>query len=230
VQGLGHCGACHSPKNLFGAVKDSQRYRGSEIENWFAPNLTSNQVYGLGSWTPDDIVAFLKTGHNARTAAYGAMSEVVEDSTSKMSDADLKAIAVYLKSLAPAPDAASTSRASAEVTDAGKAIYRDSCSACHQLDGRGVPGLFPSLKGSAVAQSEDPLTMLRLILNGGKAASTAANPNATSMPSYAWKLSDKQVAAVASYVREAWGNKGDPVDSSEVADIRAKVETETSAK
>ncbi|MGO4567617.1 cytochrome c [Rhizobium sp. 2YAF20] len=230
VEGLGHCGACHSPKNALGAVKDAHRFEGSEIENWFAPDLTANKVSGLGSWSLDDIVAFLKTGHNRRTAAYGAMSEVVEDSASKMADEDLNDIAIYLKSLPASASSAPSSKAEAGTVSSGQAIYRDACSACHQSSGQGVPSLFPSLKGSSMVQSRDPLSMIRLVLNGGKAATTASDPNGTAMPSFGWKLSDQQVAAVSTYVRQAWGNQAAPVSSADIAAIRPKVEAITSAK
>ncbi|MBB4569387.1 c-type cytochrome [Rhizobium leucaenae] len=227
VEGLGHCGACHSPKNVLGAVKTSDRFKGSEIETWFAPDLTSNETAGLGRWSLDDIVSFLKTGHNSRTVAYGAMSEVVEDSTSKMTDADLRDIAVYLKTLPASPSSTGDDRAASK---AGEAIYKDSCSACHQANGQGIPKLFPSLKGSSVVQSRDPLTMLRLILNGGRAASTTENPNNTAMPSFGWKLNDQQIAALSTYVRNAWGNHAAAVPASDVADVRSKVQAITTTK
>lgn len=224
VEGLGHCGACHTPKNVFGAVNTSERFQGSNIQDWFAPSLSGNKFSGLGSWSRKDIVAFLKTGKTARTVAYGPMAEVVENSTSKMSDADLMSVATYLKSLS-APKAANASSKSAQnIPPAGKAIYNDACSACHQKNGEGVPKLFPNLKGDAVVQSANPTTVIRLILNGGHAASTGKTPTSPSMPAFGWKLSDSQIAAVASYVRSAWGNKGSSVSSGDVSALRKRVE------
>ncbi|TPI33011.1 c-type cytochrome [Mesorhizobium sp. B3-2-1] len=228
VEGLGHCGACHTPKDVFGADKTSQRYQGSEIQNWFAPNLTSDKRTGLGTWSDQDIVAFLKAGHNNRTTAYGPMAEVVKDSTSKMSDADLKAIAIYLKSL-PAAPAEEPSAPQGDAMSAGKSIYGDQCSACHQLGGDGVKNMFPSLKASAAVQSRQPLSVVRLILNGGHPASGPAIPNALSMPSFGWKLSDNQVAAVATYIRNAWGNQAEPVSAGDVKALRDSVQAVNSA-
>jgi mono/diheme cytochrome c family protein len=227
VEGLGHCGACHSPKNILGATKTSEAYQGSEIQNWFAPNLTGNRRSGLGSWSAEDIVAFLKTGHNARTTAYGPMGEVVRESTSKMTDQDLKAIATFLKAL-PASTSDTPDAPDRNVMATGGAIYRDVCSACHQLGGEGVKGIFPSLRGDAVVQSDQPLTLLRIILNGGRAASPSNHPSSLTMPSFDWKLSDDQVAALATYVRNEWGNRAGPVSASDVSDLRGKIQSVTS--
>ncbi|TPN37955.1 cytochrome c [Mesorhizobium sp. B2-3-3] len=223
VEGLAHCGACHTPKDVFGADKTSQSYQGSEVQNWFAPNLTGDSRTGLGGWSEQDIVSLLKAGHNDRTTVYGPMAEVVKDSTSKMTDADLKAIAVYLKSL-PASPADTPAAPAGNVMSAGKNIYLDQCSACHQLGGDGVKNIFPSLKGSAAVQSRLPLSVVRLILNGGHPASGPGSPYALSMPSFGWKLSDNQVAAVATYIRNAWGNTADPVSATDVKDLRQRVE------
>jgi mono/diheme cytochrome c family protein len=227
VEGLGHCGACHTPKDILGAAKTSEAYQGGEIQNWFAPNLTGSERPGLGSWSAEDITTFLKTGHNDRTTAYGPMAEVVRESTSKMTDQDLKAIATYLKAL-PASTSDAPAAPDRNVMTAGQAIYRDACSACHQLGGEGVKGIFPSLKSDAVVQSGEPTTMLRIILNGGHAASTAEHPASLAMPSFGWKLSDDQIAALATYVRNAWGNKASPVGTGDVADLRGKIQSVTS--
>ncbi|MGN6551865.1 MAG: c-type cytochrome [Pararhizobium sp.] len=229
VQGLGHCGACHNPKNILGATDKSSGFTGGELQHWFAPDLSSDERDGLGSWSKDDIVAFLKTGHNAHTVAYGPMGQVIEDSTSKLNDSDLKAIATYLKALPAHSGDDKADKPDQKVADAGKAIYADMCSACHQVGGEGVKGMFPALKGSAIAQSKSPLTVVRLILNGGHAAWTKQDPNPVSMPSFGWKLSDAEVAAVATYVRSAWGNSAAPVSEGDVHDLRQAVQAVTSA-
>lgn len=131
-----------------------------------------------------------------------------------MTDDDLTVIATYLKSF-PAPKGAGESSQGGTQTSSNveSAIYHDACSACHQENGEGMAGLFPSLKGDAVAQSAKPTTVIRLLLNGGHAASTDKCPTAPSMPDFGWKLSDSQVAALASCVRSAWGNKGASVSA-----------------
>ena len=224
VEGLGHCGACHSPKNVFGAVKESERYQGSQIQNWFAPNLTGDMGSGLGGWSVDDIVRFLKTGHTERTLAYGPMSEVVSVSTSKMEESDLRAMAEYLKSLPSQAGTPEKATADHGISSQGEAIYYDQCSACHQIRGEGVPGLFPALKGGTMVHAQDPSSMIRLDLEGGRGAWTSQDPNAMSMPSFNWKLSDEQVAAVVSYIRAAWGNAAPPVSADAVKTMRKALE------
>ena len=228
VQGLGHCGACHTPVNILGAAKKGQAYQGGLLDNWFAPNLTDTSRTGLGDWSEDDIVGFLKTGRTAKAVAYGPMAQVVRDSTSHLTDADLKAIAVYLKGM-PGPKAPSASAPPAHVADAGQAIYADRCSACHQSRGQGVNAMFPALAGSGVVQSRDPTTLIRLILNGGQAVATETRPTPVSMPAFGWQLSDAEVAAVAGYVRSAWGNQAADVSAGKVADVRGAVRAATSA-
>lgn len=228
VEGLAHCGACHSGKNFLGAVEDGPRYQGAELQHWFAPNLTSDERSGLGQWSADEIVQFLKTGRTDRTVAYGPMAQVVHDSTSKLDDADLNAMAVYLKGLSGGGGGNTASRPAQDIADAGSAIYADSCSACHREQGEGVPGLFPALKGSAVVQSSSATTVVRLILNGGHAVSTAQAPTGPAMPSYDWKLSDQEIAAVASFVRSAWGNQAAPVASNDVHSLRSAVRNASS--
>ena len=150
---------------------------------------------------------YLKTGRNGQPQPSGPMGEAVENSTSKMSDADLKAIAVYLKDLPASRSNAAPGRPAARVAEAGEAIYVDTCSACHQQKGEGVPSMFPALAGDPNVQSDNPATVIRLILNGGHAAATDQRPTPVSMPDYGWKLSDAEVAAVASYIRSAWATR-----------------------
>jgi mono/diheme cytochrome c family protein len=228
VEGLGHCGACHTQTNTFGAAESGHRLQGGELSNWYSPSLVGDKRGGLGSWSEQDIANFLKTGRTSAAVAYGPMAEVIHYSTSAMSDEDLNAISVYLKSQ-PAIDAGETpSRPASGVAEAGEAIYVDACSACHRDNGAGVPGMFPALKGSSIVESDKPTTIIRLILNGGHAVATDQNPTAVSMPSFGWKLSDQEVAAVASYLRGAWGNQASPVSTTDVQSVRKAVGDATS--
>ncbi len=224
VEGPGHCGACHTPKNIFGADKRSQRLAGGQLQNWFAPQITSASRRGIGSWQKEEIVEYLKTGRNAHSGATGLMAEVVADSTSKMPKEDLEAIATYLKDV-PGSNEAVTDKPSAAVMAAGEAIFKDSCAACHQSDGEGVARMFPPLKGNAGAQSTDPTTVLRVILNGAQTVATDARPTPFAMPAYRWKLDDAQIAAVASYVRNAWGNSAPVVSKRDVESERETLQS-----
>jgi mono/diheme cytochrome c family protein len=149
------------------------------------------------------------------------MAEVVTYSTSHITDSDLAAIATYLKSVPGQQDDQTPMRADDPYMVAGQAIYRDQCSACHSLDGRGVRQLFPSLADSSMVRSSDSATLIRLILRGARSVATAAEPTSPGMPSFDWQLDDAQVAAVATYIRNAWGSAAAPVSAQRVSGARA---------
>ena len=222
VEGLGHCGACHTGTNLFGAPKTSAYLQGGKFGDWFAPDLTPNPRKGLGGWSRADLIRFLKTGGNAHAAASAEMGEVVDFSTSLAAPADLEAIAAYLADLPASPPATGSAPPAGQL-QAGEAIYADSCSACHRAGGEGVPGVFPPLKGDANLQQANPLTTLHFILTGVQSTPTAARPTGLSMPAYAWKLDNQQVAAVATYVRNAWGNRAPAISDGQVASLRRRL-------
>jgi mono/diheme cytochrome c family protein len=227
VEGPGHCATCHTPKSFLGGDKTNEYLRGSYLQGWFAPNITNDARTGLGSWSASDLATYLKTGHNRVTAATGPMAEVVTYSTSQMTDSDLAAIATYLKSVPGLQDTATPVAASDPFMVAGQAIYRDQCSACHSLDGRGIPQLFPSLADSAIARSNDPTTMIRMILRGARSVATAAEPTAPGMPSFGWQLDDAQVAAVVTYIRNAWGSAAASVSARDVSSARSDLRGRT---
>src|SRR3569832_761785 len=202
VLGPGHCAACHTPKTLLGGDKPSEALQGYTLQGWAAPNITSVQV-PLQNWSVDDLATYLKTGHNRFAAAAGLMGEVVDLSTSKMSDGDVRAMATYLKEIAgPSLPSSSSDK---EVLSAGAAIYQDLCSACHRQDSKGVPSMFPDLNEAATDKAIDPSTVLRVILQGAQTVSTDREPTGPAMPAFAWQLNDAQVAAVATYVRDQFG-------------------------
>lgn len=219
VEGPGHCAGCHTEKNLLGADREARHLKGGLLENWFAPNIRGGRNGGLENWSADEIVEFLKTGRNSHTAAYSIMSEVIELSMQHMDESDLRAIATYLKDL-DSDERSAPAKADDSVMRAGAAIYFDNCSACHASDGSGAPGLFAPLNGSGKANAHDPTTVIRVILQGARAVPTRARPTPLSMPAFDWKLSDEQIAAVATYVRQSWGNIGGAVGAGEVRDLR----------
>ncbi len=220
VEGPGHCAGCHTEKNLAGADKENRHLMGGQLEDWAAPDIRAGENGGLAHWSEDDIVEFLQTGRNAHTAAFSIMAEVIDYSTQHMVEDDLHAMAVYLKSLEGAERAAPRQPDEA-VMKAGAAIYFDNCSACHVSDGRGVPRFFAPLAGSGKVNNDDATTVVRVILEGARAVPTKAHPSPLTMPAFDWKLTDAQVAAVATYVRSSWGNRGGAVSAGEVADLRA---------
>jgi mono/diheme cytochrome c family protein len=220
VQGPGHCTACHTPKNFAGGDKSGQLLQGANLQGWFAPDITNDNRRGLGRWSPEDIVKYLKTGHNPIAGATGTMSEEIEHASSGMTDGDLKAIATYLKSLPGRNDDQKPIAADDARMKAGAAIYRDQCSACHQLDGKGVANLFPSLADSSQARSDDPTTPIRIILQGARSVTTKGEPTGPGMPSFAWQLTDEQIAAVLTYIRNTWGSAAPAVSAGTVSQWR----------
>jgi mono/diheme cytochrome c family protein len=220
VTGAAHCGACHTPKNLFGADRRGRAFGGGRVGGWFAPRLDSAARSGLQSWSVDDIAEYLASGRNGKSHADGPMAEVVVNSTSQMSDADVRAIATYLKDLpAGASEPAVTPPPQDEMI-AGKAVYDHACIACHEADGSGAPRIYPPLPGNALLQSGDPSSTLRIILDGAQTVTTARAPNPGSMPAYARDLSDQQIADVTNYIRNSWGNAAPLVTPAQVAKAR----------
>lgn len=224
VNGPGHCGACHTPKNAFGADKAVQEFRGAVIDNWTAPDLTGDVRTGLGAWSEEDIAEYLKTGRNAHAGAGGAMADVVTYSTSLMSDADRTAIAVYLKSLPAGSSQPAAAPLDAASLKRGSAVYSDACASCHLENGVGQSRLFPPLGHSAAVQQLDATGLEHLILAGTSVAATPTRPSPLSMPAFAWKLTDQEIADVATFVRNSWGNRAPAVNAKDVAALRKQLD------
>jgi mono/diheme cytochrome c family protein len=226
VEGLGHCNACHAARNKLGAVTGDQTAGGLiPVLNWYAPSLTSSRETGLGSWEIGEIVMLLKTGVSNRGAVFGPMAEVVHESLQHLADADLAAMAVYLKSQREEdkPSEAGqrlTAGQGAQSMLIGARVYKDRCAQCHQDGGEGVPRIYPPLANNQAIAMRNPVNAIRIVLNGGFPPSTAGNPRPYGMPPFAQLLSDEEVASVVTYVRGSWGNAAAPVSGVEVAAAR----------
>jgi mono/diheme cytochrome c family protein len=222
VTGPGHCGACHTAKTLLGADRTDSLMGGS-LEGWFAPEIIDAKPRGIGGWSFGDIVSYLKTGWNGHGVASGPMAEVVERSTSQMSNPDLQAIAVYLKDLAGTDTPPTAVAASAPAMKAGAMLYRTNCVACHGWEGKGEKLIFPPLAGNAVLVQSSPENLIRVVLEGAQSVATKEAPTEPSMPSFAWKLNDAQIADILTYIRNSWGNQALPVSLETVAKVRANL-------
>jgi mono/diheme cytochrome c family protein len=228
VQGLGHCAMCHTAINALGGSSESQAFEGGLIpmQNWYAPSLTSNKEAGLGNWSIKEITDLLKTGVSARGVVYGPMAEVVYNSLQYLSDDDIGAMAVYLKSLgqgSPRQSVVSNipSVESSLLVSLGKATYDTHCVSCHGADGLGQPPHYPPLAGNQSIQMESAVNPIRMVLNGGFPPGTEGNPMPYGMPPFAQSLSDDEVAAVVTYIRTAWGNHGNPVTPAQANQLRS---------
>ncbi|MBS0300022.1 MAG: cytochrome c [Proteobacteria bacterium] len=238
VQGLGHCGACHTPRGLAFQEKayseSSPDYlRGAMVDNWFSANLTGNKASGLGRWSKADISKFLKTGHSGHEVAFGSMVTVIENSTQHLRKDDLDAIAHYLKSL-PDQQSKSSYNPNQPLSDQdqeiniginkfelpGAGLYSGFCAKCHGDNGTGKSPRIPRLGGNSIVLSDNASSIIRLVLEGGKGPQTIKGPKPKKMPSFANKFSDREIADVLTFVRKSWGNSATPVTPREVSLLR----------
>ena len=234
AQGLGHCGACHTPRGLgfqekamSDAGRDGRLYvSGAQVEDWNAVDLRD-------AWAVEDMVRLLKTGQNRFATASGSMTEVIHHSTQHISNDDLMAIATYLKALPSdrpkaAPRLVSTATPSTTYSTRGGLGYTQFCSDCHRPDGAGVPGIFPPLAGNPNVAAKDTATLIHMALTGWKTAATAAHPRVFTMPAFA-RLDDREIADILSFVRASWGDGAASVAEADVARLRATLDPKFAA-
>ena len=230
VESLGHCGSCHTPRGIGMNEKaldsgDAKFLAGGSLNGWEVPSLR-----GLPHWTEQETIDYLATGRNDKAAVGGEMTSVIEHSTSWMTDGDLKAITAYLKFLGgnppvPVKAAESVSATEAKLTAAknlttGERLYLDNCGACHFVTGKGAPRIFPELDGATIVNAGDPTGLIHTILAGAQQPSTAKAPSTLAMPGFAARLSDDEVAQLATFIRQGWGNKADAVSEKQVREVR----------
>jgi mono/diheme cytochrome c family protein len=217
VRGLGHCAACHAPRNALGATRDAEALAGGRMpmQPWYAPALG---LAGSHDAMPADVVAVLKTGIWARGSAGGPMAEVVFNSTQHWSDADLQAAARYLQDLPAAPAPGPAAAAPPEQMALGAQLYTRHCADCHGRRGEGVPGAYPPLAGNPSVRQATPANLVQAVLHGGFPPATAGNPQPYGMPPL--PLQDAEIAAVLSFVRQSWGGSAGAVSALDVAKLR----------
>jgi mono/diheme cytochrome c family protein len=228
VEGLGHCGMCHTAINALGGSSESKAFQGGLIpmQDWYAPSLTSNKEAGLGDWSLEDISDYLRKGVSRRGAVYGPMSEVVYNSLQYLSDTDIRAMSVYLKSLGQTnkwnpPVSQVPVAENSLLMRLGKSLYADQCANCHGARGEGEPTRYPPLASNQSIQMESAVNPIRMVLNGGFPPGTPGNPMPYGMPPFAQNLSNDEVAAVVTYIRSSWGNHGTAISAREVDALRS---------
>ncbi len=239
AEALEHCSTCHTPRNLLMSESGSRALSGASIGSWFAPNITSDKVDGIGGWSDEELVQYLRTGHVVGKAqAAGPMAEAIEHSMQHLTEADLKSLVVYLKDTKPITTGEATPRydvgkaSTAEldlrglpgqaVTEKGFHIFSGSCAACHQVDGEGNDH-YPSLFHNTATGGNNPDNLIATILFG---LSRTIDGVPTFMPafgenaSYTDRLSDKDVADVSNYVLSHFGNGKVTVTAADVLRVR----------
>ena len=224
VEGLGHCTMCHTKINMLGGSSQRDQFAGGliPVQNWYAPSLTSSKEGGLGDWSIQDIVDLLQAGISNRGAVYGPMAEVTYHSLQYLSDEDIRAIAVYLKSL---PDKGGRKSGPSAPTNTnvfalGAQIYADKCALCHGAHGEGQLPHYPPLAGNQSIEMDSAVNPIRIVLNGGFPPGTMRNPEPFGMPPFGQELNDTEAAAVVTFIRTAWGNHGQPVNARQVNELR----------
>jgi alcohol dehydrogenase (quinone), cytochrome c subunit len=233
VQGLGHCGACHTERGWAFNEKafderSDQFLNGGLLDGWYASSLRADPVSGLGRWTQAELVQFLKVGRNAHATVYGSMLDAFNNSTQFMSDADLLAVARYLKSLGS--HAADPQFAYDSITQLaldrgdlgarGARLYVKQCSTCHGLDGKGQGDLLPPLAGNASVLEREPASLLNVMLNGAGRIVVNGVPDSYRMTQFRELLSDGEIADIATFVRTSWGNAAAAIQASQVRGLR----------
>jgi mono/diheme cytochrome c family protein len=234
VQGLGHCGACHTPRGLLYDEKALTEQKaaylsGASLDNWSAVDLRSDNLVGLGRWSEAQLVDFLQTGHNAYGTAFGSMMDAINYSTQLLSVEDNQAIAHYLKSLAPAqsngqqwhydPAAANAYKVMLNLTPAAS-DYLDYCVGCHGRDGSGKAPFMPALAGNPAVLDANAVSLANIVLNGSSPLVIGMQPDFYRMPSFRVLLDDRRVADLLSFIRSSWGNAAPAVSAQMVRDLR----------
>ena len=247
VNGLGHCGECHTPRSRLGGLKAASTLDGDSflsgavVDGWYAQPLRHGLKNGAAQWRTADLVQYLHTGRTERSGAFGPMAQVVENSTQHMTPNDLAAIATYLQSVGapagyvpPAPKGESAVAAAAPPAHAdtirlhdgtvegqrGAMVYLNNCNGCHRSSGAGWENTFPALAGNSVVTANDPTSLIRIVLGGASMPATAKAPTPLAMPGFGWRLSDDDVAQLLTFVRASWGNQAAAVSSAQVASVR----------
>jgi mono/diheme cytochrome c family protein len=222
VQGLGHCSACHSARNALGANNPLDLAGGLiPMQNWYAPSLTDVSQAGLMDWPVADIVSLLQTGVSPRGSVQGPMAEVVLHSTQHLSEADLLAMANYLKALPASPRAPPPARL-AQPNAAGAAIYDQHCAQCHGAQGQGVASAYPALAGNRAVIMDSSVNLVQMVLHGGYPPATAGNPRPYGMPPYWIELSEQDIADLLNHLRSSWGHRAGAVSAVDVQAARSR--------
>lgn len=232
--GLGHCSACHSSRNLFGANSGYMDLSGGDMPGifWYAPSLLSSRESHLAKWSGTEVRALLQNGISSKNAVLGPMAEVVSNSLQYLNSNDIEAMQVYLQALPVDPiekaDSLDQLLAASNVDSfslqaamqQGKSLYTTHCANCHGESGEGVNSVYPALKDNTAILLPQVGNLIRVTLAGGFAPTTKGNPRPYGMPPFAPVLSDGEVALILTYVRNAWGNRATPVNSSDVNHYR----------
>lgn len=225
VQGPAHCAACHAPRDAWGGSVAADALRGGRMPGyaWYAPSLRDPSEAGLQRWTQDEVVRWLRDGSSERARASGPMAEVVLHGTQHLSDADLQAMATYLRSLPEDPPrkASGPAPVPVDVARRGAAVYEKHCVDCHGERGEGQDG-FPALAGNRAVTMADTTNLVQAVLHGGYPPATRGQPRPLGMPPFVLRLDDRDIAAVLTHLRTQWGHQAGEVTALDVHRVRSE--------
>jgi alcohol dehydrogenase (quinone), cytochrome c subunit len=235
VQGLGHCGACHTPRGLAfqekGLTHESGKFlSGETLEGWSATNLRGDHNTGLGRWSESDIVVYLKSGANQHSSAFGTMTPVINNSTEGMTLEDLTAMSSYLKTIKGSDDkgqkpykydpSATLAQFKEPEKYSGAKLYQQYCAACHSQNGQGVAPYLSPLAGNPAVMDPDPSSLINVILNGSPQLKPQGVAAPYNMPKFRHILNDTEVAQLVTFMQKGWNHNLDATDAKQVAKIR----------
>jgi len=221
VNGVAHCAACHGTRNAWGATTDA--FGGERLPGgrWTAPSLHDPRQAGVQDWPADRVLALLRDGSVEGASVAGPMAEVVFHGTQYLPEAELRAMATYLRALPRrTSEAPAFKPAEAAMLDAGERLYRQHCADCHGAQGEGRAGQYPALAGNRVVTMDDPTNALQAIVSGGFAPATPGNPQPYGMPPFRTLLQDAEIAALTTHLRQRWGHRASPVNGLDAQRVR----------
>ena len=232
AEALAHCGECHTPRNLAFALDNRKKFAGALTAGWRAFNITSDKQTGLGSWSDEQLVSYLSTGHAVgRGTASGPMGEAVDHSFSQLAPEDIHAIVAYLRSVppisspdlpaTPAPPAPASHKEGVTIADiSGKRIFEGTCVSCHGWTGESPVSQFATFTGSVAVNDPGATNVAQIVISGTKRHTP---DGVLSMPAFGDAYSDDEIAAVANYVTARFGSNGSKLTARDVADLREQV-------
>lgn len=224
VEVLGHCGECHTPRGLPGAMQQDKRLTGGLLNGYLAPSLLANDLAARG-WNQQDLSTFLKHGMSAQGTMFNEMFPVFHNSTQGLSDPDLAAMATYLLG-DPAPAAKALTEVALEQmspsAQRGRQDYLNVCAGCHAPNGEGKPHIAVAMRGNTTLRLEDPRNLLRVIEDGIGEQKFSGFERMQPMPGFADKLSHEQLTDLLNYLRQGWGGQSAELAVSDVQKLQAE--------
>ena len=226
VEGLAHCGACHSPRNLMMGVEFDKALTGGFVDDLAIPNITAESLSQKG-FSLSSLTEYLHTGVSPEGDSFAGMNTVTHFSTSQMAQSDVMAMANYLLTdsqgqllspkVAPKPLAIIEEKPLEDRMLNGRLNYIAACSSCHGMNGSGIPNVVPALQGDGIVMMENPQTLISVILHGLATTTYTNQQRYYAMPSFSDRMSDQNIADLVVWLRAEWGGQATPISAKDIA-------------